>query len=263
VRKGGGMGAAALKLAKLSALGWELRLYHVPHRFDENIARALVRPAAEVKAACASRHLLLFYLVEVGKYAFAYALADPSLFPGRPAGRLKAVDPAFCPTATVVKRGVEGLASLYEAAIRFEGAPPAALSVTPLLMFPTLCQRPTPALEPLCKRAQAIREIVKRPIALEPLGGKPQDDTTESNYQRDEAGVTQKSGACQNAVGNANPQRGDSAAAESTSNVGGSAAEVATDGAASSVDFVALCGYRIDAKCLAWLCRVVCGCGGV
>jgi len=93
------------KLRALAALGWELRLYHVPRRFDENIARALVRPAAEVKAACSSRHLLLFYLVEVEKYAFAYALADPSLFPGRPAGRLKALDPAICPTATVVNGG--------------------------------------------------------------------------------------------------------------------------------------------------------------
>jgi len=244
------MDVAALKLVKLAALGWELRLYHVPRRFDENIARALVRPAAEVKAACASRHLLLFYLVEVGKYAFAYALADPSLFPGRPAGRLKAVDPAVCPTATVVKRGVEGLASLYEAAIRFEGAPTAALSVTPLLMFPTLCQRPTPALEPLCKRAQAIREIVKRPIALEPLGGKPQDDATESNYQRDEAGVTQKGGAGKRGSG--------SVAIESTGatfGVGG--------GSASTADFVEVCGCRVDARCLAWLCRVVCGCGGV
>jgi len=96
---------AALKLVKLAALGWELRLYHVPRRFDENVARALVRSAAEVKAACSSRHLLLFYLVEVGRYAFAYALADPSLLPWRPAGRLKAVDPAVCPTATVVREG--------------------------------------------------------------------------------------------------------------------------------------------------------------
>jgi len=68
------------KLKALATLGWELRLYHVPRRFDENVARALVRPPAEVRAACSSRHLLLFYLVEVGRYAFAYALADPSLF---------------------------------------------------------------------------------------------------------------------------------------------------------------------------------------
>jgi len=176
------MTSAFDKLKALAALGWELRLYHVPRRFDENVARALVRPPAEVKAACASRHLLLFYLVEVGKYAFAYALADPSLFPGKPAGRFKAVDPAICPTATVVKRGVEGLASLYEAAVRFEGAPPSALSVTPLLMFPTLCQRPTPALEPLCRRAQAIREIVRRPVALEPLS-----DAAELSRQQLEA----------------------------------------------------------------------------
>jgi len=176
------MTSAFDKLKALAALGWELRLYHVPRRFDENIARALVRPPAEVRAACASRHLLLFYLVEVGRYAFAYALADPSLFPGKPAGRLKAVDPTICPTATVVKRGVEGLASLYEAAIRFKGAPPAALSVTPLLMFPTLCQRPTPALEPLCRRAQAIREIVRRPVALEPLS-----DAAELSRQQLEA----------------------------------------------------------------------------
>jgi len=93
------------KLRALAALGWELRLYHVPRRFDENVARALVRPAAEAKAACASRHLLLFYLVEVGRYAFVYALADPTLFPGRSAGRLKAVDPAVCSTATVVRGG--------------------------------------------------------------------------------------------------------------------------------------------------------------
>jgi len=247
------MDVAALKLVKLAALGWELRLYHVPRRFDENIARALVRPLAEVKAACASRHLLLFYLVEVGKYAFAYALADPTLFPGRPAGRLKAVDSAVCPTATVVKRGVEGLASLYEAAVRFEGAPPAALSVTPLLMFPTLCQRPTPALEPLCKRAQAIREIVKRPIALEPLGGKSQDDAAESSPTI----------ADQNTVENLSLQRGGSVAIESTDVASSSAAEVATDGSASSADFVELCGCRVDAKCLAWLCRAVCGCGRV
>jgi len=245
---------AALKLVKLAALGWELRLYHVPRRFDENIARALVRPLAEVKAACASRHLLLFYLVEVGRYAFAYVLADPSLFPGRPAGRLKAVDPAICPTATVVKRGVEGLASLYEAAVRFEGAPPAALSVTPLLMFPTLCQRPTPALEPLCKRAQAIREIVRRPIALEPLDGKPQDGAVESSP----TSYAQKSGVDQNAVENVSPQRGGSVAAESTGATFG-----AGGGSVSSIDSAELCGCRIDAKCLAWLCRVVCGCGGV
>jgi len=242
------------KLKALATLGWELRLYHVPRRFDENVARALVRPPAEVRAACSSRHLLLFYLVEVGRYAFAYALADPSLFPGKPAGRLKAVDPTICPTATVVKRGVEGLASLYEAAIRFEEAPPAALSVTPLLMFPTLCQRPTQALEPLCKRAKAIREIVKRPIALntEPLGYKPQDDATESS--RLETNAAYKSG-----VGR---QRGGSVATESTGAAKDSAAE-AIGGSVSSADFAELCGCRVDAKCLAWLCRAVCGCEGV
>jgi len=240
------------KLKALAALGWELRLYHVPRRFDENVARALVRPAAEVKAACSSRHLLLFYLVEIGRYAFAYALADPSLFPGRPAGRLKAVDPAICPTATVVKRGVEGLASLYEAAVRFEGAPPAALSVTPLLMFPTLCQRPTPALEPLCKRAQAIREIVKRPIALEPLGGKPQGDAAESSP----TSAAQKGGA--------GGQRDSSGVAELASNsVTAESADAAADGGlVSNAGSAELCGCRVDAKCLAWLCRVVCGCGG-
>jgi len=241
------------KLRALAALGWELRLYHVPRRFDENVARALVRPPAEVRAACASRHLILFYLVEVGRYVFAYALADPLLFPGRPAGRLKAVDPAVCPTATVVKRGVEGLASLYEAAIRFEGAPPAALSVTPLLMFPTLCQRPTQALEPLCRRAQTIGEIIKRPIALEPLGDKPQNGAVESDYQRLEAGATQKGGAGQNAVENVSPQRGGSVATEPT----GAAVDVGGGNAASNDD------CRVDARCLAWLCRVVCGCGGV
>jgi len=256
------MTSAFDKLKALAALGWELRLYHVPRRFDENVARALVRPAAEVKAACASRHLLLFYLVEVGRYAFAYALADPSLFPGRPAGRLKAVDPAVCPTATVVKRGVEGLASLYEAAVRFEGAPPAALSVTPLLMFPTLCQRPTQALEPLCRRAQAIREVIKRPVALEPLGHKPQGDAAEPSRQRFEASATQK--------GVAGRQRDSSADTELAGGASGSIApeliDVAKDplaetavngGSASSAD------CRVDARCLAWLCRVVCGCGGV
>ena len=237
------MTSAFDKLRALAALGWELRLYHVPRRFDENVARALVRPAAEVKAACASRHLILFYLVEVGRYAFAYALADPTLFPGMPAGRLKAVDPAVCPTATVVKRGVEGLASLYEAAVRFEGAPPAALSVTPLLMFPTLCQRPTPALEPLCKRAQAIREVIKRPIALEPLGDAADASRLETNN-------VQKSGAGR--------QRSGSVATESAGDAGGSAAEVAAGGgSASNAD------CRVDSKCLAWLCRAVCGCGGV
>jgi len=258
------MTSAFDKLKALAALGWELRLYHVPRRFDENIARALVRPAAEVKAACSSRHLLLFYLVEVGRYAFAYALADPTLFPGKPAGRLKAVDPAVCPTATVVKRGVEGLASLYEAAVRFEGAPPAALSVTPLLMFPTLCQKPTQALEPLCKRAKAIREIVKRPIALEPLGGKPQDDTAEPS--RLETNDVQKSGAGR--------QRGSSVATESagdasnsvvteSTDIASSSAAEASGGAVSSANFAVLCGCRVDAKCLAWLCRAVCGCGRV
>lgn len=253
--EGGAMDVAALKLVKLAALGWELRLYHVPRRFDENVARALVRPAAEVKAACASRHLLLFYLVEVGKYAFAYALADPTLFPGKQAGRLKAVDPAICPTATVVKRGVEGLASLYEAAVRFEGAPPAALSVTPLLMFPTLCQRPTPALEPLCKRAQAIREVIKRPIALEPLGGKPQNGAADAS--RLETNDVQKSGAGR--------QRGSSGVAElaSGSVTAESAGAAADGGSASNAVSAELCGCRVDARCLAWLCRAVCGCGGV
>jgi len=249
------------KLRALAALGWELRLYHVPRRFDENIARALVRPPAEVRAACASRHLLLFYLVEVGRYAFAYALADPTLFPGRPAGRLKAVDPAVCPTATVVKRGVEGLASLYEAAIRFEGAPPAALSVTPLLMFPTLCQKPTQALEPLCKRAQAIREVIKRPIALEPLGGKPQGDAVEpsptSAAQKSGAGKQRDSSAVSELASDAS----NSVVTESTDIASSSAAE-ASGGSVSSADFAVLCGCRLDAKCLAWLCRVVCGCGG-
>jgi len=243
------------KLRALAALGWELRLYHVPRRFDENVARALVRPPAEVRAACASRHLLLFYLVEVGRYAFAYALADPSLFPGKPAGRLKAVDPTICPTATVVKRGVEGLASLYEAAVRFEGAPPSALSVTPLLMFPTLCQRPTQALEPLCKRAKAIREIIKRPIALELLGDKPQDAMAEPSHPRPEAGATQKSGAGR--------QRNSSAEGAESADVAGSSAAEAIGGSASSADFAELCGCRIDAECLTWLCRAVCGCGRV
>ena len=251
------------KVSKLRGLGWEVWLGFAPTRFDENIAAWAVADEAVVKRLCASGHLLFYYLVEVGGFVFVYGLADPTPIPGRagPLPFLKEVDPSVCPVATAVKRGVEALASLYEAVIELEQVDPLQLSHIPIRLYPQLCQRP--ALERLCKKARAIERLRKgeykaeempqkaRPSASVPLGEEPSQPTTTVG----------------GAVGNNEGAKATSNGVEASAADGGVGAgggvEVGNSGrvvsSCSVEELLKRCS--VGGECLRLLCRALCGGG--
>jgi len=245
-------------VSKLRGLGWEVWLGFAPTRFDENIAAWAVADEAVVKRLCASGHLLFYYLVETGGFVFIYGLADPTPIPGRagPLPFLKEVDPAVCPVATAVKRGVEALASLYEAVVELEQVDPLQLSHIPIRLYPQLCQRP--ALEKLCKKARAIEKLREgeykaeetpqkaRPSAGAPSGeGSPQLTTAAGDAIGTVGKTSASSGVETSAVGDDGASNvGDSGRAASSCNV---------------KELLERCG--VGGECLPLLCRALCGGG--
>jgi len=243
------------KVSRLRGLGWEIWLGFAPTRFDENIAAWAVADEAVVKRLCASGHLLLYYLVEVGGFVFIYGLADPTPIPGRagPLPFLKEVDPSVCPVATAVKRGVEALASLYEAVLELEQVDPLQLSSLPIRLYPQLCQRP--ALERLCKKAKALDRLREgaykaeegRPLAGAPSGDEPPQLTTAAGDAVGTVGKTSaSSGVETSAVGD-----------DGASNVGASGR---AESSCSVEELLERC--RIGGECLRLLCQALCGCAG-
>jgi len=232
-------------VSKLRELGWEVWLGFAPTRFDENIAAWAVADEAVVKGLCASGHLLFYYLVEVGGFIFIYGLADPTPIPGRagPLPFLKEVDPSVCPVATAVKRGVEALASLYEAVVELEQVEPLQLSHIPIRLYPQLCQRP--ALERLCKKAKALDRLRKGEYKAEeerpPASVSPGEEPSRPTIMAEGAvGVV---GGSENGAG------------------GGTKAG-ASSGVASSCSVEELLERcRVSGECLLLLCRALCGCG--
>jgi len=248
------------KASKLRGLGWEVWLGFAPTRFDENIAAWAVADEAIVKRLCASGHLLLYYLVEVGGFVFIYGLADPTPLPGRagPLPFLKEVDPSVCPVVTAVKRGVEALASLYEAVVELEQVDPLQLSHIPIRLYPQLCQRP--ALERLCKKAKALDRLREgeykaeetpqkaRSSASTPLGEEPPLPTT---VARDSVvGSNDRAKATGGGV------EASAAGGVSVGNVGN---PVGKNSSCSVEELLEKC--RVGGECLALLCRALCGCG--
>jgi len=237
------------KVSKLRGLGWEVWLGFAPTRFDENIAAWAVADEAVVKRLCASGHFLLYYLVEVGGFVFIYGLADPTPIPGRagPLPFLKEVDPAVCPVATAVKRGVEALASLYEAVVELEQVDPLQLSHIPIRLYPQLCQRP--ALERLCKKARALDKLREGTYKAEDALQKARLSTSASPSDALQRPITAASGT----VG----------AGGGTENGAGSGTKASASGDAASScsveDLLKKC--HIGGECLALLCRALCGCG--
>jgi len=242
-------------VSKLRALGWEVWLGFAPMRFDENIAAWAVADEAVVKRLCVSGHLLFYYLVEAGGFVFIYGLADPTPIPGRagPLPFLKEVEPSVCPVATAVKRGVEALASLYEAAVELEQVDPLQLSHIPIRLYPQLCQRP--ALERLCKKAKALDRLREgaykaeegRPPAGTPSGDVPQQPTSA-------AGTVGEAGA--RSVVKASAAGGGVGA----SNVGNVGDLVGKNSSCNVEELLERCG--VGEECLPLLCRALYGCAG-
>jgi len=247
------------KVSKLRELGWEVWLGFAPTRFDENIAAWAVADEAVVKRLCASGHLLFYYLVEVGGFVFIYGLADPTPIPGRagPLPFLKEVDPSVCPVATAVKRGVEALASLYEAVVELEQVDPLQLSHIPIRLYPQLCQRP--ALERLCKKARAIERLRKgeyraeegRPLAGAPSGKEPPLPTITAGGAVDNNDrVKAADGGVEiNATGGG----------VGAINVGNVGDLVGKNSSCSVEELLEKC--RVGGECLHLLCRALCGGG--
>jgi len=242
------------KVSRLRGLGWEVWLGFAPTRFDENIAAWAVADEAVVKRLCASGHLLFYYLVEVGGFVFIYGLADPTPIPGRagPLPFLKEVDPSVCPVATAVKRGVEALASLYEAVVELEQVDPLQLSSLPIRLYPQLCQRP--ALERLCKKARALERLregeYREGKALQkarPSAGAPSGGTSLRHIA-----------AAEGAVDNNDIAKAAGGGVEA-SNVGNVGASGRAEPSCSVEELLERC--RVSGECLRLLCRALCGCG--
>jgi len=249
------------KVSKLRGLGWEDWLGFAPTRFDENIAAWVAADETVVKRLCASGHLLFYYLVEVGGFVFMYGLADPTPIPGRagPLPFLKEVEPSVCPVATAVKRGVEALASLYEAVVELEQVDPLQLSHIPIRLYPQLCQRP--ALERLCKKARAIEKLREgeykaedtlqktRLPASAPSGEEPPLPTITAGGAVDNNNRVKAadSGVEVNATGGG----------VGASNVGNVGDLVGKNSSCSVEELLEKC--RVGGECLALLCRALCG----
>jgi len=242
------------KVSKLRGLGWEVWLGFAPTRFDENIAAWAVADEAVVKRLCSSGHLLFYYLVEVGGFVFIYGLADPTPIPGRagPLPFLKEVDPSVCPVVTAVKRGVEALASLYEAVVELEQVDPLQLSHIPIRLYPQLCQRP--ALEKLCKKARALDRLRKGAYKAEeerpPASVSPGEESPRPIIAR--GSVVGSNDKAKAFGGGVEASAVDSGRGASNVGVSGRA-----ESSCSVKDLLEKC--RVGGECLVLLCRALCG----
>jgi len=221
-----------------------------------------VADEAVVKRLCASGHLLFYYLVEVGGFVFIYGLADPTPIPGRagPLPFLKEVDPAVCPVATAVKRGVEALASLYEAVIELEQVDPLQLSSLPIRLYPQLCQRP--ALERLCKKARALERLREGEYRAEEALQKTRPSVNVPSSEGPSWSITAADSAVVT-VGEANARSGvvaNAAGGVGVNNVGDLGASGRAAPSCSVEELLERC--RIGGECLRLLCQALCGCAG-